>query len=134
MRAGPIRLARMISTFLSLERLSENGADIKKERFSLHELIERCANRARVNPLRTPRPCMVGGLDDADLVPRPHRVLHRNGAPDVVIPVETIRLGRDVRSSGTPMPAEHIPWRVWPSRLPSVGGSCSGDPPAFCCA
>jgi len=41
------RLARMISTFLSLERLSENGADIKKERFPLQELVERCASRAR---------------------------------------------------------------------------------------
>ena len=41
------RLARMISTFLSLERLSENGVDIKKERFPLNELIERCAHRAR---------------------------------------------------------------------------------------
>lgn len=41
------RLARMISTFLSLERLSENGSELKQERFPLHELIERCASRAR---------------------------------------------------------------------------------------
>jgi signal transduction histidine kinase len=41
------RLARMISTFLSLERLSENGTEIKQERFALHELVERCATRAR---------------------------------------------------------------------------------------
>ena len=41
------RLARMISTFLSLERLSENGTEIKQERFPLHELVERCATRAR---------------------------------------------------------------------------------------
>ena len=41
------RLARMISTFLSIERLSENGTEIKRERFPLRELIERCAMRAR---------------------------------------------------------------------------------------
>lgn len=41
------RLARMISTFLSLERLSENGAEIKHERFPLRDLVERCASRAR---------------------------------------------------------------------------------------
>ena len=41
------RLARMISTFLSLERLSENGTEFKQERFALHELVERCAARAR---------------------------------------------------------------------------------------
>src|ERR1017187_2119545 len=41
------RLARMISTFLSLERLSENGTEFKQERFPLNELIERCATRAR---------------------------------------------------------------------------------------
>jgi len=41
------RLARMISTFLSLERLSENGTEFKQERFPLDELIERCATRAR---------------------------------------------------------------------------------------
>ena len=41
------RLARMISTFLSLERLSENGTEFKQERFALHDLVERCAARAR---------------------------------------------------------------------------------------
>lgn len=41
------RLARMISTFLSLERLSENGSEIKQERFPLHDLVESCAIRAR---------------------------------------------------------------------------------------
>ncbi len=41
------RLARMISTFLSVERLSENGAEIKRERFPLRDLVERCATRAR---------------------------------------------------------------------------------------
>ena len=41
------RLARMISTFLSLERLSENGSEVKQERIPLHDLIESCATRAR---------------------------------------------------------------------------------------
>ncbi len=41
------RLARMISTFLSLERLSENGSEIKQERFPLHDLVASCATRAR---------------------------------------------------------------------------------------
>jgi hypothetical protein len=92
------------------------------------------ASASRVNPLPSPRPCMVGGLDHADLVPRPHRLLYRNGARDFIIPVEANRFERGARSSGPPLPGEDIPWRVWPSRLPSVGGSCSGDPPASCCA
>ena len=92
------------------------------------------ASASPVNPLPSPRPCMVGGVDNADLVPRPHRLLYRNGARDFIIPVETIRLERGARSSGPPLPGEDIPWRVWPSRLPSVGGSGSGDPPASCCA
>jgi len=37
----------MISTFLSLERLSENGSEIKHDRFALHDLVESCATRAR---------------------------------------------------------------------------------------
>jgi signal transduction histidine kinase len=41
------RLARMISTFLSLERLSENGSEIKQERFPIYDLVESCAIRAR---------------------------------------------------------------------------------------
>jgi signal transduction histidine kinase len=41
------RLARMISTFLSLERLSETGAEVKRERFQLQSLVESCTTRAR---------------------------------------------------------------------------------------
>lgn len=41
------RLARMITTFLSLERLSENGTEIKQERFALRDLVENCATRAK---------------------------------------------------------------------------------------
>jgi two-component system sensor histidine kinase SenX3 len=45
------RLARMITTFLSIERLSENEAgaeaEIKRESINLTELVEQCATRAR---------------------------------------------------------------------------------------
>ncbi len=62
------RLARMISTFLSLERLSENGAEIKRERFPLQELVERCATRAR--PLADNKQIEIDvlGLPSDDLV------------------------------------------------------------------
>jgi two-component system sensor histidine kinase SenX3 len=41
------RLARMIETFLSVERLSDGQMEMKRERFPLLELVERCAERAR---------------------------------------------------------------------------------------
>ena len=41
------RLARMIETFLSVERLSAGQMELKQERFPLGELVERCAERAR---------------------------------------------------------------------------------------
>jgi signal transduction histidine kinase len=41
------RLARMIETFLSAERLSAGEMDLKQERFSLAELVESCTGRAR---------------------------------------------------------------------------------------
>ncbi|HYA17567.1 MAG TPA: CHASE2 domain-containing protein [Bryobacteraceae bacterium] len=41
------RLARMITTFLSIERLSENESDLKRETFNLRDLVEQCAARAR---------------------------------------------------------------------------------------
>ena len=41
------RLARMIETFLSVERLSAGQMEMKKERFALNEVVERCAGRAR---------------------------------------------------------------------------------------
>ena len=37
------RLARMIETFLSVERMSGGQMEIKQERFPLHDLVERCA-------------------------------------------------------------------------------------------
>jgi len=41
------RLARMIETFLSVERMSGGQMELKQERFPLHDLVERCAGRAR---------------------------------------------------------------------------------------
>jgi signal transduction histidine kinase len=41
------RLARMIETFLSVERLSAGQMELKQERFPLADLVERCAERAR---------------------------------------------------------------------------------------
>jgi signal transduction histidine kinase len=41
------RLARMIETFLSVERLSAGQMELKQERFALDALVERCAGRAR---------------------------------------------------------------------------------------
>jgi signal transduction histidine kinase len=41
------RLARMIETFLSVERLSAGEMEMKQERFPLAALVERCTERAR---------------------------------------------------------------------------------------
>jgi signal transduction histidine kinase len=41
------RLAKMIETFLSVERMSGGQMEMKQERFPLHDLVERCAGRAR---------------------------------------------------------------------------------------
>jgi signal transduction histidine kinase len=41
------RLARMISTFLSLERLSDGEMEFRHERFPLQELVDGCVGRAR---------------------------------------------------------------------------------------
>ena len=41
------RLARMIETFLSVERLSAGQMEMKQERFDLNEVVERCAGRAK---------------------------------------------------------------------------------------
>ena len=41
------RLAKMIETFLSVERMSDGRMELKQERFPLHDLVERCAGRAR---------------------------------------------------------------------------------------
>jgi signal transduction histidine kinase len=41
------RLARMIETFLSVEKLSAGQMEMKQERFGLAEIVERCAERAK---------------------------------------------------------------------------------------
>jgi signal transduction histidine kinase len=41
------RLAKMIETFLSVERMSDGQMELKQERFPLYDLVERCAGRAR---------------------------------------------------------------------------------------
>ena len=41
------RLAKMIETFLSVERMSGGQMELKQERFPLHDLVENCAGRAR---------------------------------------------------------------------------------------
>jgi signal transduction histidine kinase len=42
------RLARMITTFLDIERLSDGSMDLKREPFSLNEAVDLCIERARV--------------------------------------------------------------------------------------
>jgi signal transduction histidine kinase len=41
------RLARMIETFLSVEKLSAGQMEMKQERFNLAAVVERCAERAK---------------------------------------------------------------------------------------
>jgi signal transduction histidine kinase len=41
------RLAKMIETFLSVERMSGGQMELKQERFPLRDLVDRCAGRAR---------------------------------------------------------------------------------------
>jgi two-component system, OmpR family, phosphate regulon sensor histidine kinase PhoR len=41
------RLAKMIETFLNVERMSSGEMELKQERFALNQLVERCAGRAR---------------------------------------------------------------------------------------
>ena len=41
------RLAKMIETFLSVERMSGGQMELKQERFALRDLVEHCAGRAR---------------------------------------------------------------------------------------
>jgi len=42
------RLARMVQTFLDVERLSEGQMDLRRESFSLRECLSTCVERARV--------------------------------------------------------------------------------------
>jgi signal transduction histidine kinase len=57
------RLARMIETFLSVERLSAGQLEMKQERFALGDLVHRCATRAQ--PLADAKKIALD-LDDFD--------------------------------------------------------------------
>jgi len=61
------RLGRMIETFLSVEKLSAGEMEMKQDRFSLAEVVERCAGRA--NPLADAKTIAVEitGLPAADI-------------------------------------------------------------------
>lgn len=61
------RLAKMIETFLSAERLSAGEMEMKQERFSLPELIDACTLRARVYAERKQIVIDVGHIPVCDL-------------------------------------------------------------------
>ena len=61
------RLAKMIETFLSAERLSAGEMEMKQERFSLPELIDACTMRARVYAERKQIVIEVGHITVCDL-------------------------------------------------------------------
>jgi signal transduction histidine kinase len=62
------RLARMIETFLSVERLSAGQLELKNERFPLHDLVETCATRARPLAENKHIEIAVAPLPAADLI------------------------------------------------------------------
>jgi signal transduction histidine kinase len=61
------RLARMIETFLSVEKLSAGEMAIKREEFPLDELVEACVKRARPVAERKEIEITVEGLPQGDL-------------------------------------------------------------------
>lgn len=62
------RLARMIETFLSVERLSDGQMDLKRERFPLAALVESCTSRARPLAERKQIEIEITGIPGDDLV------------------------------------------------------------------
>ena len=62
------RLARMIETFLSVERMSSGQMELKQERFALHDLVERCAGRAKPLAENKQIEIDIAGLPDDDLI------------------------------------------------------------------
>ena len=62
------RLARMIETFLSVERLSAGQLELKHERFPLADLVDTCATRARPLAERKNIEIAVAELPPADFV------------------------------------------------------------------
>jgi signal transduction histidine kinase len=61
------RLARMITTFLNLERLGEGSLDLKKEDFSVGQALDACVERARLVAERKQMIIEVARADDAPL-------------------------------------------------------------------
>ncbi|MBY0504365.1 MAG: CHASE2 domain-containing protein [Bryobacteraceae bacterium] len=61
------RLARMITTFLNLERLGDGSLDLKREAFSLAEALGACVDRARAVAERKQMTIEVSRADDAPL-------------------------------------------------------------------
>ena len=62
------RLARMITTFLNLERLGDGSLDLKPEPFSVKQALEACIDRARLVAERKPMTIEVAQADDASLI------------------------------------------------------------------
>jgi len=61
------RLARMITTFLNLERLGDGSLDLKQEPFSVGEALHVCVERARLVAERKQMTIEVARADDAPL-------------------------------------------------------------------
>jgi len=61
------RLARMITTFLNLERLGDGSLDLKQEPFSVAQALEACVDRARLVAERKQMTIDVIQADDAAL-------------------------------------------------------------------
>ena len=59
------RLARMITTFLTLERLGDGSLDLKREPFSVAGALEACIDRARLVAERKQMTIEVAQADDA---------------------------------------------------------------------
>ena len=62
------RLARMIQTFLDVERLSEGEMELKREPFASREVIESCVDRVRPLAERKQIRVLVDGLTDDGIV------------------------------------------------------------------
>ena len=61
------RLARMITTFLNLERLGEGSLDLKQEPFSVAAALDACLDRARLVADRKQMTIELAQADDASL-------------------------------------------------------------------
>ena len=62
------RLARMIQTFLDVERLSDGQMELKKESFAVRKMIEACLDRAAPIAERKSMHVAVGDLADSTMV------------------------------------------------------------------